>query len=308
MISLMQDARLTALRARIPALVDAVSISPLEGGLTNTSYRIDTKSNKYVMRICNEAGNLLGIDRDNERINSKRAHEAGVGPAVIDDLPDENVLIMSWIEATTLKAKDFQSREGLLERIAVTLRRLHNGPAFEGIFHFPTIRNRYLKTVIESGYFLPDQYLAFEPLVSQLENIIAANPENLVPCNNDLLAENFLDDGTKIWIIDYEYAGQNEASFEIGNLASETGLNEEQLTALCDLYWQSHMPSKIARARAWSLIARFGWVLWASIQEAISPLSFDFRSWGMHKWNTVLTALGETNYRWILDNISHQEV
>jgi len=303
----MPDSKITALRSRIPALVDAISIHPLEGGLTNTSYRIDTKSNRYVMRICNEAGRLLGIRRDHERTNSQRAYEAGVGPEVIDALPDENVLVLKWIEASTLQAKDFQSQPGLLERIAVALRILHQGPAFEGIFNFPSIRRGYLNTVLDNEYFLPDQYLALESLIMKLENAIAVSPENIVPCNNDLLAENFLDDGKKIWIIDYEYAGQNEASFEIGNLASESSLNEQQLTELCDSYWQQHLPAKIARAKAWSVIARFGWVCWASIQEAISPLDFDFRAWGMRKWNSVLPELEGSNYRSLVENLMHQE-
>ncbi|MES1223422.1 MAG: LPS biosynthesis choline kinase, partial [Bacteroidota bacterium] len=153
------------------------------------------------------------------------------------------------------------------------------------------------------GYFLPDQYLSIEPLVMELEKIIAATQETFVPCNNDLLAENFMDDGEKIWIIDYEYAGQNEASFEIGNLASETALNDEQLTMLCDAYWQQHLPVKIARAMAWSMIARYGWVLWASIQEAVSTIQFDFRSWGMKKWNSVLPELTGDRYQTVLKNL-----
>src|SRR4029077_6699476 len=129
---------------------------------------------------------------------------------------------------------------------------------FQGEFYFPSIRKKYLQTVLENNYFLPDQYLDIEPKILVLEKIISESAEEHVPCNNDLLAENFMDDGEKIWIIDYEYSGQNEASFELGNLASETGLNDEQLTILCDAYWQKHIPSKIFRAMAWSMIARFG--------------------------------------------------
>ena len=113
-----------------------------------------------------------------------------------------------------------------------------------------------------------------------------------------------MDDGKKIWIIDFEYAGQNEASFEIGNLASESFLTDEQLASLCDVYWGKHIPSKIARAQAWSVIARYGWVLWASIQEAISPIDFDFRSWGMKKWNSVLPELLGSRYQNILDSLT----
>jgi thiamine kinase-like enzyme len=160
-----------------------------------------------------------------------------------------------------------------------------------------------LKTVREAGYFLPEPYLQIELRVQQLEEILAATPEELVPCNNDLLAENFMDDGKKIWIIDFEYSGQNEASFEIGNLASESFLSDEKLTKLCDAYWQKHVPSKIARAMAWSMIARFGWVLWASIQEAISPIDFDFRTWGLAKWNSVVPELQGSRYQQVLENL-----
>ncbi|HEY7162225.1 MAG TPA: LPS biosynthesis choline kinase, partial [Acidobacteriota bacterium] len=182
-------------------------------------------------------------------------------------------------------------------------RRLHSGPAFRGEFYFPGVRRNYLKTVVENNYFLPEGYFDMEPLILELEDILSKTAEPFVPCNNDLLAENFMDDGKKIWIIDYEYSGQNEASFEIGNLASEISLSDQELTILCDAYWQQHMLSKITRAMAWSMIARFGWVLWASIQEAVSTIDFDFRTWGLKKWNSVLPELQGKRYLTVLENL-----
>jgi thiamine kinase-like enzyme len=304
MIPLMQDSRLSILRNQIPVLANATNITLLGGGLTNMNYRVDTATDTYFMRISNAATGLLGINRENERVNTTRAHQAGVGAAVVDSLTDENVLVISWIDAKTLHAADIQLQPELLPRIATSLMVLHSSANFQGDFHFPTVRKKYLKTVMDNGYFLPDQYLSVEPLVLELEKIIASNPEKMVPCNNDLLAENFMDDGKKIWIIDYEYAGQNEASFEIGNLASELSLSDEQLTILCNVYWKKHVPSKIARAMAWSMIARYGWVMWSSIQEAVSPIDFDFRSWGMRKWNSVLPELLGNRYHKILENLN----
>ena len=126
MISLMQDDRLTALRAKIPAFADAIHISLLEGGLTNKNYRVDTASGSYVMRISNKADSMLGINRENERVNTGKAHQAGIGPEVIDSLPDENVLVIRWIEAKTLHAADFQSNPILLPAIANALLALHH--------------------------------------------------------------------------------------------------------------------------------------------------------------------------------------
>jgi thiamine kinase-like enzyme len=304
MNAVMIESRVSQLITQIPALTGATKVTAL-GGLTNRNYRVDTSSNTYVMRVSNVASALLGINRNNERINTDRAHQSGVGAAIIDSLPNENVLVMQWIEAKTLHAADLQSEPDLLPRIAASLKTLHAGPTFEGQFHFPSVRTKYLETVLNAGYFLPENYLQVEPKVSELEKILSSTAEALVPCNNDLLAENFMDDGNKIWIIDFEYSGQNEASFEIGNLVSESFLTDEQVTVLCDAYWGKHLPSKINRALAWSMIARYGWVLWASIQEATSPIAFDFRSWGMTKWNSVLPELEGSRYRNILESLKN---
>jgi len=265
------------------------------------NYRVDTPSGIYVMRVSDSKSGVLGINRENERINTMKAHEAGVGAAVIDSLISENVLVISWIDAKTLHTEDIHRQAQLLSRIATSLRKLHSGPAFQGEFYFPAIRKKYLHIVLENSYFIPDQYMELEKQILDLEKMIEENPEKPVPCNNDLLAENFMDDGKKIWIIDYEYSGQNEASFDIGNLAGEIFLNEEETTILCDAYWQKHLPSKIARAKAWSMIARFGWVMWASIQEAVSPIDFDFRTWGLKKWNSVLPELQGEHYNEVLE-------
>src|SRR5579871_196680 len=235
---LLHNERLKFLIAKFPVLANATHISALGGGLTNINYRIDTPSKSYVMRVSDTATSMLGIDREQERINTAKAHQAGVGAAVVGSLPHENVLLIDWINAQTLHTHLIHAQHELLPRIATSLRQLHSGPAFYGDFHFPSIRKKYLDTVLEKKYFLPDNYLLVEQLVIELEKTLAATPEPLVPCNNDLLAENFLDDGEKIWIIDYEYSGQNEASFDIGNLASESFFSDEQLTILCDAYWE----------------------------------------------------------------------
>ena len=308
MNALIQDLQLKLIREQVPVLANAFDITALNGGLTNRNYRIDTPAGSYVIRVSDAVFSAwLGINRDNEKVNTERACQAGIGPPVIDFLPAENALVIGWLNAKTLRGEDFQQQPGLIGRIARALKILHNGPEFQGDFYFPAIRKNYLKIVQDKGFFLPDGYLAMEPLIRELEIAMKNEPEEWVPCNNDLLAGNFMDDGSKIWIIDYEYAGQNEPSFEIGNLASEIGLTDDQLRILCDVYWQQHRPSKIARAMAWSMIARYGWVLWASIQEAVSSINFDFRDWGMKKWNSVLPELTGQRYQMVLERLNKQD-
>jgi thiamine kinase-like enzyme len=303
MTALFPDNRLNAFLAHVPALSTITGIYPVAGGLTNKNYRIDTGLKSYLLRVCDTGQNQLGINRENEKINTGRAHEAGVGPAMIASSVADGLLLISWIDAKTLHASDLQGNPALLKKIGEALQRLHAGPAFEGYFNFPRIRKVYLRTALENNYFLPAGYLEMEPLVAALEEAIAIRPEPLVPCHNDLLAENFMDDGDKIWIIDYEYAGQNEPSFEIGNLASESWLSANDLLVLCNAYWQSENSAKYHRALAWSIIARFGWVAWASIQHAVSKIDFDYKTWGLRKWESVLPELKSDYYFEVLHHI-----
>jgi thiamine kinase-like enzyme len=199
-------------------------------------------------------------------------------------------LVVGFLQGRTLTAADVRE-PAVLPRLAAAVRVLHQGPEFAGGFDMRAIRRRYLDIVVEHGFRLPEDYLDLTGRVDALERAMEPGAETLVPCNNDLLAANFIDDGAKIWLIDYEYSGMNEPSFELGNLASESDLDLAGTAALVSAYWDSPAPDKLARARAWSLLARYGWTLWASIQDGVSPIDFDFWSWGMAKYRSARAEL-----------------
>jgi thiamine kinase-like enzyme len=265
------------------------TVSDLGGGLTNTNLRVTTDDGDYVVRVSANTTGLLGIDRDAEHANSVSAHTAGVGAEVIAYLPDEHVLVLRFLEGRTLCAADVAPRT---DRIARALRTLHAGPAFVSDFDMRRIRRRYLEAVLAEGIRIPEDYLALEPAYERLEQALGRSPEPRVPCNNDLLAANFIEDGDRMWIIDYEYAGQNEPSFEIGNLASGNARTETETAALVAAYWGSGGDdAKVARALAWAMLARYGWTLWAAIQAAVSDIDFDFWAWGMLKYDVARAAV-----------------
>ncbi len=272
----------------------AWSVSELGGGLTNRNYRVVVgdggAEGDYVVRISSNESSLLEIDRAAERHNTRAAWEAGVGAPVVEALPDDNVLVVGFLQGRTLTSAEVGSA-ATVPRVAAAVRQLHEGPAFEGVFDMRALRRRYLSIVTANGFRLPADYLDLAPLVESLEDAMAAGAEPLVPCNNDLLAANFIDDGERIWLIDYEYSGMNEASFELGNLASESQFDLGTTDALVAAYWGRPAPDKLARARAWSLLALYGWTLWASIQDGISSIDFDFWSWGMAKYDTAREVL-----------------
>jgi thiamine kinase-like enzyme len=279
---------------QIPELADTTDITPLKGGLTNINYRVDTPTDRFMMRVSDKTSPLLGINRDDEKWNNEKAHQAGVAPNVVHRLKEENILIINWIEGRTLSQEAFQAEPDLLPRLAASMKQLHQSAPFQGDFSFPTMRKSYLKTILENNYFVPESYLDAEPLLLELEHSLAKQPEALVSCHNDLCAANFMDDGTHIWIIDYEYASLNEPSFDIGNFAAVMNLNDAQLTTFCRLYWGEHLPEKIKRAKVCSIITQATWVLWSCLQDAVSTIDYGFRDWAILRWAATLPDVHHT--------------
>ena len=187
--------------------------------------------------------------------------------------------MIGFLEGQTFTDDDLRDG-GHLARVAAACRQLHAGPRFVYDFDMFEVQRSYLDIVQEHGFRLPDRYLEFADKVEQIQRAFAAKPTPTVPCNNDLLAGNFIDDGTKLWLIDYEYAGNNDACFELGNIWSEAGLTLEQLEELMEAYDGELLRHRVARARLWGLMSKYGWTLWGSIQHSVSAIDFDFWAWG----------------------------
>jgi thiamine kinase-like enzyme len=267
---------------KIALLKARTSIKELSGGLTNRNFLVETPADKYVARVSSNSSSFLSIDRGSEFINTTIAGKGGVGAEVLDYIPGEGLLLISYISGKTFGADDVAAN---LPRIATSLRNLHALEPFDHEFNMFNTQSNYLTIVKEQGFRVPDGYVDFEPMVAQIKKAFEVLFEGLVPCNNDLLPGNFIDDGKKIWLIDYEYSGNNDACFEIGNVWAEAFQPIEALEELVSAYYGAHRPDKVARAWLWALMAKYGWTLWASIQDSVSEIEFDFWEWGMSKYD-----------------------
>jgi thiamine kinase-like enzyme len=286
----------------VPALRGRQSVEELAGGLTNTNYKVVTPEGAYVVRVSAKDAGLLAIDRENEYLNTVSAAEAGVGAAVVDYLPERSLLVLEFIEGTTQTAEDLR-RGDRLDWIAAACRRLHGARPFRDDFNMFDIQRRYLGLVQERGFRLPERYLEFEPQVRRIEAAMAVRDEGTVPCNNDLLAENFIDVGDGFRLIDYEYSGMNDACFELGNVWSESNLSLAQLDELVGHYYGEHLANKVARARLWGLMSKYGWTLWASIQDGVSDIDFDFWTWGMEKYDRAVLEFDGPDFDRLVEDV-----
>jgi thiamine kinase-like enzyme len=292
--------------AAVPELHDTQSVEPLTGGLTNTNYKVTSPSGCYVVRIYGKDTSLLAIDRDNEVHNTIAAAETGVGPPFVAALPEHDAIVLGFLEGEVMDAEKLR-RGDRLEAIATACRRLHSGRRFLKDFDMFEIQPRYLAIVQERGFRLPDRYEEFEPRIRELERAMRVHSEQLVPCNNDLLAENFIDVGGELRLIDYEYSGNNEASFELGNVWSESNLSLVQLEGLVAAYWGRPLRNKVARARLWGLMSKYGWTLWGSIQAGISELDFDFWGWATEKYERAVEELDGPQFEQLLSDVQRED-
>jgi len=290
----------------IPELRDAQSVEPLTGGLTNTNYKVTSASGCYVVRISGKDTSLLAIDRENEVHNTVAASETGVGAPFVAALPEHNALVLRFLEGEVMDAEKMR-RGDRLGAAADACRRLHGGRSFLHDFDMFEIQPRYLAIVRERGFRLPDRYEAFEPQIRAVEAAMRVRPEATVPCNNDLLAENFIDVGGEMRLIDYEYSGNNEPSFELGNMWSESNLSLAQLDELIARYYGRPLRNKVARARLWGLMSKYGWTLWGSIQAGISGLDFDFWGWAMEKYERAVEELDGPEFQRLLLDVQRTD-
>ena len=276
-----------------------ISIQPLSGGLTNTNFRVNVDGTPYFIRVPGESTELLAIDRNNEVHNTKAAAEAGVAPQVLYHLPEYNVMVLKFLDGQTM-SREALNQPGMPTRMAQALKRLHAGPRFYSDFNMFRLTEYYLKLCSERGIKIPEGYLERMSIVARIEEAMSVRPLPTVPCNNDLLAENYMDDGEKLWLIDYEYSGNNDPTFELGNTCQEMEFDDARIHEICSAYFGDVSADKIARMKLNMIMSDVGWGLWAAIQARISTIDFDFWGWAMDRWGRAVQKMDSAEFpRWL---------
>jgi len=282
------------------------SVHELPGGLTNRNYKVVTPDGTFVARLSSGGSELLSIDRDCEYRNSVIAAAAGAGAPVVEYRPQDRMLVVGYIEGRTFGPADVAA-PGNIPRVADACRRLHSGARFVNDFDMFDIQRRYLAVARSHGFRIPAGYDDLVPQFSAAEQALAVRAEGTVPCNNDLLAANFIDDGDRIWLIDYELSGNNDACFELGNIGAESHLSRDALADLVTAYYGRARRSRIARARLLGLVGMYGWTLWGAIQNGASPIDFDFWSWAMERFEGAAAGFTATSFQGLLEDVQRDD-
>jgi len=270
----MQD-NIASLIADIPPLAGWTGPAQRLGGLTNRVYRLGDA----ILRVPGE-GTADYIDRTAEAVAADAAAHAGVSPAVLYNDPASGLMVTRYVADTVTMTPDaFRSRSGAPARAALALRQLHqSGQVFATRFELFAMIDDYLRLLSGKDVALPDGYHAVVREAEAVRAALARTPVPLAPCHCDPLCENFLDTGSRMWIVDWEYAGMNDPMWDLGDLSVEAGFDEGQDEALLAAYFDgSAPPQDQARMVIYKAMCDLLWTLWGLIQLANHNPADDFQ-------------------------------
>lgn len=254
-----------------------VEPQPLGGGITNTNFVVADRGRRFVVRVGDDIPRH-GIMRFNELAASRAAHAAGISPAVVHAEP--GILVLEHIDGRTLGPEDVRRD---LPRVVDLVRRAHRdiprhlrGPALAfWVFH---VLRDYAHTLEEGRFRLAAEIPGWLATAGRLE--AAVGPVDLVYGHNDLLAANLIDDGSRLWLIDWDYAGFNSPLFDLGGLASNNELGEAERLWLLEAYFDRPISEGLRRrAQAMLVASLLREAMWSMVSELHSAVAFDFAAY-----------------------------
>src|SRR6476659_3045760 len=251
-------------------------VEVLGGGITKHNYRGDAVGGPYVLRIAGRDTDALGIDRSVEHEAALAAAAVGVGPEVVAFVEPEGYLVTRFIEGSIVPLEDMREPEWI-KRVAQALRAIHRGPTLPARFNSFRVVEDYRTTAFAHGAEVPPSYAWARQVGRRIERARGAFPER--PCHNDLLNANFIDDGRRIRIVDWEYAGMGDVYFDLANFVVNNGLEMPDAAELLHAYFGQVTPEHERALTLMRFMSDFREGMWGVVQEALSDLDFDFRAY-----------------------------
>jgi thiamine kinase-like enzyme len=283
-----------------------VRCAPLPGGLSHHIYRVEDGANRYVLRVLqpavSDAG--LGVPPGQEVANTRIAAASGVGAAVLEVLDDPPALVLEFLPGRTLGAADVRD-PALAGPIAAACRALHAGERFTNDFDIFAKREELLALCARHDLPLPAGYRDHDGTVARLRAALAAAPPPAVPCHNDLLAENFIEYAGAVRIIDYQLSGNNDPTFELGDIAAEADFDPDATGRLAAAYFGTDLTTALlARVRLQLTASNVTWALWFTVHSGLlsgGAGAFDYAGEAADKWAQAVRDLTAADFGRLLD-------
>ena len=266
-------------------------VSVLGGGITNHNLKVELDDGEtFVLRIVGRDTALLGIDRRVEYEASLAAAAVGVGPEVGAYVESEGYLVTRFIEGEIVPP-ELMREPATIRRVVAALRPVHMGPPLPGRFDAFRVVEEYRSTAFARGAAVPSEYVRARQIARTIERARGPVPER--PCHNDLLNANFIDDGTRIRIVDLEYAGMGDIFFDLANFAVNHDFDEEMRAELLAAYFGSVRPADLRALEMMRFMSLYREAMWGVVQGAISELDFDFAAYAEEHFARIAELTAE---------------
>jgi thiamine kinase-like enzyme len=258
-----------------------------QGGLTNLVYKLAFNGDRRLILRIPGKGTEDYIDRTVELHNARVAAEAGVSAEVIHGDAESGIMLTRCIDGIiTMSPERFRERRGAPARAALALKRMHDcGKEFRFRFELFAMIDDYLGILDRQKAELPEDYHAVVEAAQPLRAALDANPPPLAPCHCDPLCENFLDDGRRMWVVDWEYSGMNDPLWDLGDLSVEAGFDAAQDREMMEAYCGgAPSPSQMGRMVIYKAMCDLLWTLWGLIQHANGNPADDFWAYSLGRF------------------------
>jgi thiamine kinase-like enzyme len=269
-------------------------VEVLGGGITNHNLKVEVDGELFVLRVVGKDTDLLGIDRGVELAATEAAAAVGVGPEVVAFVEPEGWLVTRFIEGE-IPPLELMRDPDMLARVARALRAFHDGPPIPGRFDSFRVVETYRDTALARGGAIPAQFEGAHEIARRIERLRGG--ASLRPCHNDLLNANFLDDGERLRIVDWEYAGMGDVFFDLANFSINHELDAAGSARLLEAYFGEVRAVDVAALELMRFMSDFREAMWGVVQTAISELDFDFAAYTAEHFERLERTAAEPAFR-----------
>jgi len=275
-------------------------VEPLGGGITNHNFKVSVDGQTFVLRIGGKDTELLGIDHGAEYAAALAAAAAGTGPEVVAFLADEGVLVTRFVEGDPVPPGELR-KPGAIAGVVAALKPFHQGGAIPARFDSFRVVETYAEAAAAHGVRIPPAYRGASELAGRIER--ARGPQPAVPCHNDLLNANFILDGERLWIVDWEYAGMGDVFFDLANFSVNHELVEEDDDELLRCYFGVRSDENAAALAVMRFMSDLREAMWGVVQQGISELDFDFAAYAEEHFERLERTAAAPRFRTALHTL-----
>jgi len=277
-----------------------IKVNQINSGITNINFEVTVDKKKYFLSMPYSNSELLNIDYGNKYYNNKICGEINISPRVIHFIESENLLVTEFIKSKASSLTIFQSSKEI-EQLVKNIKLLHNANPFLRNFNMLS-QISYYQNILKKDY-LPKKLFKYVNNIKALKQKLYLPNDKFVPCHNDLLAENIINKDNQLFIVDFDYSGNNDPCFELGNLSVEMEYDDEQINKLVKSYYGRMDEDIISRVNLQGIVSDIGWSLWSYVQVKNSNLNFDYNAHAIYRLEKAINKMESKEYELWINNI-----